>query len=404
MLRLPPALRPLWPLAKVAYTAVTRTVAPFTTLISRTVGTDGVPLRAVLTAEEAVAPGNGGGRLFAGRSPETARRTLPEGIPAGHPVFKGREIARIPRSAVLELPAARALGVTGAVVTRTGALVVEVSPYFGTSRPTEHPVFLHPFLAKPEPFDGRLAVLATRGDSIYYHFLLDVLPRLDTLDRCQELSRPDAYYVPAQLPFQRQLLAELGVGTAAIFDSSLHPHVRASTLVVPGLPDVNMETPSWVIGFLRERLLPRMPQGPRRRLYVTRGTRRNTRRVINEDQVLDMLAIRGFERIDAGSLPIRAQIEAFAQAEIIVAPHGSALANLVFASPGTLIVELFAPDYVNVCYWVLAQHVSGLRYRYLVGGDRRVRPERMRGVSSDITVDVDRLAQLLDGGRGGPRS
>jgi hypothetical protein len=80
-----------------------------------------------------------------------------------------------------------------------------------------------------------------------------------------------------------------------------------------------------------------------------------------------------------------------------VGPHGGALTNLAFASPGASVVELFAPDYVQGCYWKLSDCVSGLTYRYLVGDGRPDRRGRMLGVDSDMTIDTAALLTLLDG-------
>jgi capsular polysaccharide biosynthesis protein len=92
------------------------------------------------------------------------------------------------------------------------------------------------------------------------------------------------------------------------------------------------------------------------------------------------------------------QVKAFAEAEIVVATHGAALANLAFTSPGARVIEIFAPDLVAPCFWALAQRVPGLRYRYLVAEGTR-RPARVRaqmGLTSDLTVNVATLLGLLD--------
>jgi capsular polysaccharide biosynthesis protein len=39
---------------------------------------------------------------------------------------------------------------------------------------------------------------------------------------------------------------------------------------------------------------------------------------------------------------------------VIVAPHGAALTNIVFTPPGALVVELFGDNYVNGCFWAIA--------------------------------------------------
>ena len=59
-------------------------------------------------------------------------------------------------------------------------------------------------------------------------------------------------------------------------------------------------------------------------------------------------------------------------------------------------VELFARDYVNECFWALASTVEDLRYRYVVGDGTPVRSRRNRGVASDIRVDTRQVVQLID--------
>jgi capsular polysaccharide biosynthesis protein len=112
--------------------------------------------------------------------------------------------------------------------------------------------------------------------------------------------------------------------------------------------------------------------------------------------VLNALSRFDFEVVDPGRMSVVQQIRAFAQAELIVAPHGAALANLAFASPGAAVIELLAPDFVQGCYWKLADCVPGLRYRYLIRNERQASPERMRGVASDINVDITALTRMLD--------
>ena len=89
---------------------------------------------------------------------------------------------------------------------------------------------------------------------------------------------------------------------------------------------------------------------------------------------------------------VQEQIDHFAGAEVVVAPHGAALANLVFCRPGVRVLELFAPRYVNPCYWTIADNIAAARYRYLVCG-RTARPgtHRCTACSTDIVVDPGAL-------------
>ena len=122
-------------------------------------------------------------------------------------------------------------------------------------------------------------MLASRGDANYFHFLVDVLPRIATVERCPGIAQPERWYVPTRTRFQRELLALAGIDSNRIVDSDEVPHVRADLLLVPTVPDLDLEIPSWVVAFLRERLLPDgAGPRPRRNVYVTRGDAPHTRR------------------------------------------------------------------------------------------------------------------------------
>jgi hypothetical protein len=393
MARLPPTLRPLWPYVKVAYTAATRLVAPATQQLSRLRG-GYVPRGVVVSIDDAVARA---GRMEVVRSGETIERDPPIGTPAASVVFSTQTRQSVPRAAVCVLPWGRVLSPHAAVITGAGELIAELSPYFGTRRTSEHPLFLHPFPPPPTVIDDRLGVLATRGEGNYYHFLLDAIPRLGLFEQATTIGQPVRWYAPMATAFQRELLELIGIEPDNVVDSSVITHVQAAELIVASLPDAHLRTPSWIVDFLRRRLLPAdVNRIPGKCIYVTRGRQRHSRIVVNETEVLKALSPFDFQVVDPGRLSVVEQIRAFAEAELIVAPHGAALANLAFASPGASVIELLAPDFVQGCYWKLADCVAGLQYRYLIGNGRQPPPERMRSIASDINVDVTALTRLLE--------
>jgi capsular polysaccharide biosynthesis protein len=400
MPRLPAPLRPLYPYLQPAFMHTSRLVAPVTTRLSRLAG-GLVPAGIVATMEEAAS--TSGGTCVTARPPETIVRPPFLGWPADLPPLEPATDTVIPRLAVAELPGGRVLGRTRAVITGKGDLLWELSHYFGTTHPRQHPVFVNPFPKPPRDVAGRLGLLASRGDINYYHFLIDVLPRLGVLEQAEGIEMPDCWYVPAQGKFQRQFLELMGITDEKLVDSDENPHVRAECLVVPSLPSVVGEkNPPWVVEFLRRRLMGglNLPQ-ERRPIYITRTAGTNNRAVMNEPELLAFLTARGFDIIDPSELTVIGQMEAFAAASVIVSPHGAALANLVFASPGTTVIELFPPGSVLPDYWRLASSVPGLRYRYLSAWPRRTRrqglfSDRGKMIVSDIEVDLAALTVMLD--------
>lgn len=395
MVRLSPRLRPLFPYLKPAYTFGTRLASPVTLQLSRARG--GYLPTGVAETMEAAATSSGG-RCWTVRPAEEVIRPIPDGLPPRHPAFVDNRQEIIERVALAELPGGRVLGPHGAVITANDELLQELCWYFETTRPREHPIYLHPFPPAPLDVPGRLGVLATRGDRNYYHFLMDVLPRIGVVEACVEVEPPCRWYVPARSPFQRELLDLMGIAPEDRIDSCEIQHVRAECLVVPGLPATDVKNPSWVVSYLRRRLLPPgLGRVNGRRLYVTRGAERNNRTVANEAEVLGRLTERGFSCIDPGRMTVLEQITAFAEADVIVAPHGAALANLVFASPGCRLIELFPGGHLVPDYWKMASGVPGLEYHYLAGRGAKGPADRFQLVITDIEVDVPALVSMLDG-------
>ena len=82
--------------------------------------------------------------------------------------------------------------------------------------------------------------------------------------------------------------------------------------------------------------------------------------------VQEFLKSYGFEVIILSQLSLLEQVHIFNQASIIVSPHGAGLSNLAFCNPQTKVIEIFHPDYVNVCYWSIS-HLLNLDYWYFLG-------------------------------------
>ncbi len=394
MVRLPAPLRPLFPYLKPAYVAATGFVAPISQRLARSRG-DHLPTGVTSLAEAAVSTG---GRHVVARPPERVERPPMLGTPVGMPLLDTSDGQSFAAVGVAELPGGRVLGPHHAVISGRGDLVQDVSWYFGTRKPRQHPVFLNPSPPPPLHVNGRLGVLTARGDVNYYHFLMDVVTKLGVLEQAPQITPPERWYASVSgQPFQRELLALAGLDPDAVVDAVEHPHVQADTLVVPAPPEMSEKNPPWAIGWLRDRLLPRVEvTGERQRIYVTRGPSANNRTVLNDDAVTALLQERGFVMVDPGQLSVADQIRTFATAEVVVATHGAALANLVFASPGSTVIELFPAGCLLPDYWRLASGVPGLSYRYLSSAGRAPRLGRGAAIVRDIEVDVAALAGLLD--------
>jgi len=118
--------------------------------------------------------------------------------------------------------------------------------------------------------------------------------------------------------------------------------------------------------FLRHYGIGPAAQGQGRRIYVSRGDA-VLRRVKNEAEINDMLRRYGFESYETGRMRFEDQAALFASAEIVVAPHGAGLANLMFCAPGIPVLEFFPANYIDDGLARLSRSF-GLDYHYLLGG------------------------------------
>ena len=133
---------------------------------------------------------------------------------------------------------------------------------------------------------------------------------------------------------------------------------------------------------------------PARKLYIPR---RNVklRRVINEQELEAALARLGFSSFDCAAHSVREQAAAFKSADIVVAPHGAGLSNIVYCKPGTRVIEVIPEGYDQgvTSYRSLAD-LFGLQYEAMFAREERPGSKGNR-CNSDISVNVPLLLQAL---------
>lgn len=119
--------------------------------------------------------------------------------------------------------------------------------------------------------------------------------------------------------------------------------------------------------------VPPLARSSPRRIYIDRSAspRRN---LVNEAELMQALGGLGFVHVRPESLSLADQVRLFRGADVIVAPHGAALANLGFCRPGTRVIELLMDAYCDWSYRNLAALMS-LQYDCVLGLARRPWPD-----------------------------
>ena len=323
---------------------------------------------------------------------EIVRRSPPTFLQGAiHPEFF-REMSRtLPAAGVAIIEQGRVLTRTGAVIAPDDQLVCDVSDTALNDNPLTHPIFMSPRLPTLRRVEGNVAVLTSYRSSIYYHWLFDTLTRLALVR--ESGIRCDKYVVSNCSRFQREALLMLGIADDQILSED-EGQIEATKLIVPSLPGTVGNPPKWACDFLRQTFLGEIlsDASNRKRIYVSRA-KAGTRRILNEGDLVTLLRRHGFETVILEDLNFAGQIRLFESAQIVVSSHGSGLANLAFCRPGTFVVELFSPNYMNVMYWSISNQL-GFDY-YYIKGHGRSSSERGRRIHEDILINTRHLEAVL---------
>jgi tetratricopeptide (TPR) repeat protein len=249
--------------------------------------------------------------------------------------------------------------------------------------------------------DGDVAVLSVRwGGTVYFHWLFDVISRLDLLEKSGiNFEEIDYFLVNRyQRSYEKEIMSILGIPPAKILESRHHPHIQAKRMIVPSVPPrgKSMITP-WGCQFLKQKLLtcqnPTPTSSTPTRLYLGRQNA-SYRVVLNEEEVIQFLEKKGFSSVNLETMSVVEQASLLAQAEVIVAPHGSALSNLVFCEPGTKIIELFSPMYILNYYWLIC-NLCGLEHYHVLGevleDEKAIAP-----AEKNIFVNLHQLERVMN--------
>ena len=295
-----------------------------------------------------------------------------------HFSFRFGDSVTLPSPFVAIIPGGRywldAYQSSSAIVTSDNKILGDVSPEFPLfspghpdNHPSKHSILSADQLPEFKNIDGRIAVLSGLLNDVYFHWMFDVLPRIKLLHSLPGAMQAfDGFLVRDYLSFQKETLKSLEIPETQRLDPSEFSHVRATELVVPSFPGAIAWMPKWVCDFLRRTFLPQQrPSEKIERIYISRSTA-NTRRILNEEDVMNLLTEFGFARVILDDLSVTEQASLLANASVVIAPHGSGLTNIVFCNPRTKVIEIFSPNYVYPCYW-LVSNLVGCEYYYLLG-------------------------------------
>ncbi len=251
------------------------------------------------------------------------------------------------------------------------------------------------YLKKTKKINGTIAYLSNSNVSNYGHWFQYAFPLLrfywDLLGR----DKIDYYYIGdvALTAFQKESLQLAGISS----DQLITFPCRGDEVVMaikqnPVQHGYAKFNDLGTFNFLQEIFKSyRKAADTPRKIYVGRG-KVSYRKVLNEDWLTGLLSANGFEIISMDGLTLKEQALLFYNADSIIAPHGSALTNIMFCKPGTRLLELFPyqyKDWFNVSFAACGK----LDYYYYYGN--KANADNNPAIYNDILIDPEGLRKFL---------
>lgn len=240
----------------------------------------------------------------------------------------------------------------------------------------------------------------------FFHWFVDYLPKvrgIELYDKHYEVY-PELL-IPRNPP--RWLVSSLnlcGVPSEKINYREVS-RCRVNSLVIPSVPRyTSIDSPHG--GFTRspqalkwvgERLTSNVeqPDLDERRVFITRRSA-DSRRIINEEEIVNMLSEYEFTPVNLSTMSLHEQIKLFESATFVVAPHGAGLINMIYASE-LKILEIFG-EFVSSIYYKIA---GGLGHEYALIQCDDAQSENGSSIvesrdNRDIMINKEKLKSILE--------
>ncbi|EKF31822.1 hypothetical protein MOQ_004338 [Trypanosoma cruzi marinkellei] len=226
-----------------------------------------------------------------------------------------------------------------------------------------------PRIQRTEEIDWRGVVVGLcdewcRG---YYHFTHEHLPRLALVHKIL-LEREDAvlaFYAPMK-EFQLQWLTDvLGIPSYRILWKPGPVHGRLVLYPIPGGCGTLFTHLTYAlrdIVFERINLKPPI-SSKKRKLRLLFAERERMSRMPSNYRQLKKKLLEEYKMlfdfgVFSGKLHIREQVRCFHDADVVIGPHGSNLANAMWMRHGTHLIEFVSYKYGNMCYHTTASTIN----------------------------------------------
>ena len=226
-------------------------------------------------------------------------------------------------------------------------------------------------------FKGKVfSLVQGASGSNYWHWLYDVVPKIEILHKNNFLNKISFFYLPDINNFILDVLKCYGITENQLINSKKFKHITADELfvfehlyILKGTFNKGFEKiPKWIVTFLKLKFTSLKKRfNTSNKIFIDRSDSKFLHfQIKNNDQIKKYLETKGFKSYQLSQLSFFEQIYLFNNSNIIIGPHGAGFANLVFCKKRTKIFEILTKSDSNRNLYKNLSKYLKLNYRKII--------------------------------------
>lgn len=311
-----------------------------------------------------------------------------------HPIIS--KIQLINKTALFMLRNCSIIGREGTILSPENFVFAEFT-YANHIDISKHSIFKRRKFPQLAHLKGNYATLCYPSSFAYFHWLVESLPRLRYIETY--ISSLDGLFIPANVePSILESLELCGVTRSQIIPLDMQSYYQPEILLIPQYCS-GLNLPTWVSEYLKQKILKKdyqdslINQQSAKRVFISRQDA-SKRRITNEHELENILTEFNFVKVELRKLTFLEQAKLFASAEIVVAPHGAGLANVLFCNAGVKVLELLPCHSISPhLFHSITTSVMG-SYYYLYGNPQST--DNSNIVHSDFSIKHEDFRLALE--------
>lgn len=247
--------------------------------------------------------------------------------------------------------------------------------------------------SKRETLFGEWAFLNDLWSSNFWHWMTEGLSKIYILEH---LGYDGGYIVPSGPGYILESLRLLGIPTHRIRTLNSGFSV-VERLIIADRFQGQFTYPNFpsVLHGLRDRFFGSIGAQstndyPDRRIYLARD---HNRKIVNEEDFKSLISQKDIHnRFVMEKYSLQEQINIVRNCDLLISPHGAGMTLTMFMPPKSVLIEMFAPTYINPCMCAVAKH---LRQRYHMVPSPVVNPFAKYQYGGDIFANLQAIDQIF---------